>query len=83
LTTAIREDGKMGVRSALVRAGLMRPPSEPHGFERDMHLLYVPGLGSPVANVPHPITPRSSAERCARDGCGRPADDPIHHVGED
>jgi hypothetical protein len=83
LSTAIREDGKMGVRSALVRAGLVRPPFEPHEFERDMHMLYAPAPGPSVASVPNPITPRSSAERCARDGCGRPVNDPIHRVGED
>jgi hypothetical protein len=56
---------------------------EPHEFERDMHMLYRPAPGPSVATVGNLVTPRSSAERCARDGCGRPANDSIHHVSED
>jgi len=72
----------MRVRSALVRAGLARPPLEPHDLERDMHLLYVPGPGSPVASVPHPVSPLSSTERCARAECGGCTNDPTHHIAE-
>ena len=74
-----------GVRSVLVRAGLMSPPFEPHEFERAMHMLANPasGGGPSIATVAHPVTPMSSSERCARDGCERPANDPIHKVGGD
>lgn len=76
----------MGVRSALVRAGLVRPPLEPHEYEPDLRVAYRPAPGpsaARLATVVSPIAARDSAERCARRGCGRPPSDPIHGVGED
>ena len=67
------------LRSALVRTGHASPPFEPHEFERVMHLLsHPPSAGPSVATVPHIVTPTSSSARCAREGCGRPMNDPIH-----
>ena len=67
------------VRSALIRMGLASPPYEPHEFERAMQMLtHPPSAGPSVATVPHVMTPMTSSERCARDGCGRPFNDPIH-----
>jgi hypothetical protein len=70
------------IRSALVRAGLLSPPVEPHEFETAMHLLSHPASGPSVATVPHIVTPNASA-RCARDGCDRARTDPIHTIPED
>jgi hypothetical protein len=68
------------VRSALVRAGFVAPPLEPHEFEVAMHLL-ARGLSTPVAMVPNIVTPTETAH-CGRDGCGRVRTDSIHTVPE-
>ena len=70
------------IRSALVRAGLIAPPVEPHEFVTAMHLLSHPAPGPSVATVPHIVTPNESA-RCARDGCDRVRTDSIHTIPED
>jgi hypothetical protein len=77
--------GVMGrIQSALVRAGLARPPFEPHAFERTMTMAsHPPSAGPSIATVPHVITPTSASTLCTREGCGRPKSDPIHQVGED
>jgi hypothetical protein len=69
------------IRSALVRAGLISPPLVPHEFETAMHLL-ARGSSTPVAQVPNIVTPTEGAH-CARDGCDRDRNDPIHHLPED
>jgi hypothetical protein len=72
------------IRSALVRAGLASPPDGPHEFERAMQMLsHPPSAGPSVATVPLVMTPTTSSERCARAGCGRPANDPIHQIQGD
>ena len=70
----------MGVRSTLTRMGLVAPPLEPHEFEVAMHLL-ARGASTPVAQMPHIVTPTDSAQ-CSRDGCGRVRTDPIHTIPE-
>ena len=70
------------IRAALVRAGLVAPPLEPHEFEVAMHLLSHPTAGPSAAAVPHIVTPTSSA-RCAHEGCDRVPGDPIHTIPED
>ena len=68
------------IRSALERAGLVSPPLVAHDFETAIHLLSRPASAGPsVATVPHIVTPTTSA-RCARDGCDRARNDPIHNV---
>jgi hypothetical protein len=68
------------IRSALVRAGLISPPLEPHEFETAMHLLsHTASAGPSVATVPNIVTPTESAH-CARDGCDRARHDPIHTI---
>lgn len=69
------------IRSALVRMGLAAPPLEPHEFEVSMHLL-ARGSSTPVAQIPHIVTPTASAH-CSRDGCGHGRTDPIHRLPED
>jgi hypothetical protein len=72
------------IRSLLADAGLVGRPLVPHPFERSLHLLSHPTSGGPsVATVPHVATPISSSERCARERCGRPPNDPIHRIDGD
>jgi len=64
--------------------GLASPPFEPHEFERAMQMLsHPPTAGPSVATVPHVQTPMTASSRCAREGCGRPLNDPIHQVSGD
>jgi hypothetical protein len=71
------------LRSGLARAGLVSPPVEPHEFEVAMHLLSHPASSGPsIATVPHIVTPTTSS-RCARSGCDRVRNDPIHHIADD
>ena len=46
-------------------------------------LSHPPSAGPSVATVPHVMTPVSSSARCAREGCGRPMNDPVHQVSAD
>jgi hypothetical protein len=70
----------MGIRSTLSRMGLVSPAVEPHEFEVAMHLL-ARGASTPVAQMPHIVTPTETAV-CGRDGCGRVKGDPIHTIPE-
>jgi hypothetical protein len=79
---ALEGRGRMpSIHDALIRAGLVREPLEPHEFERGIHLLFNPA-GPTVASVPNIVTPSTSA-RCTRDGCDRPRGDAIHRLPED
>ena len=72
------------IRSALVRAGLAKPPFEPHDFERTMTMAsQPPSAGPSVATVPHVLTPISAGRLCTREGCGRTMSDPIHRNPSD
>jgi hypothetical protein len=72
------------VHASLVRAGLAKPPFEPHEFERSMAMAsHPPSAGASIATVPHVITPTSASTLCTREGCGRPKSDAIHQIGRD
>jgi hypothetical protein len=72
------------IHSGLVRAGLAKPPFEPHVFERTMTMAAMPPSAGPsIATVPHVLTPVSASTLCSREGCGQPKGDPIHQDAGD
>ena len=56
---------------------------EPHEFESAMRMFSQPPAAGPsIATVPTVMTPVTSTE-CARQGCGRARNDPIHRIAGD
>jgi hypothetical protein len=56
---------------------------EPHEFESAMRMFSQPPAAGPsIATVPTVMTPVTSTE-CARKGCGRATNDPIHRIAGD
>jgi len=56
---------------------------EPHAFESAMRMFSQPPAAGPsIATVPTVMTPVTSTE-CARQGCGRARNDPIHRIAGD
>jgi hypothetical protein len=56
---------------------------EPHEFESAMRMFSQPPAAGPsIATVPTVMTPVTSTD-CARQGCGRARNDPIHRIAGD